>query len=157
MKPKIRSALSALLALPRTTRKRVPLALLVLLSVEISRPLLGFPRTLRILGLSLHDRRTGLDDATIHPVDVLDSRERSVVEAVEFVVKARPVDGRCLRRAMMLGWLLRSRSPVLRIGVEREAGVVSAHAWIEIDGQPVAAGDGLERFAPLGRARPSIS
>jgi hypothetical protein len=44
-------------------------------------------------------------------------------------------DGPCLRQALVAGHLLRSRGPVLRIGVRRaEDGALQAHAWLAIDG-----------------------
>ncbi len=62
-----------------------------------------------------------------------------------------PKDG-CLRRALVLGHRLRERSPKLVIGVAKEAGTLSAHAWLEIEGCPVPepGGPGLsERFVRL--------
>lgn len=59
----------------------------------------------------------------------------------------------CLRRALILGHLLRRNGPALRLGVAREDGEVRAHAWLEVDG--VAVGEPapvLDRFVPLRRA-----
>jgi hypothetical protein len=59
---------------------------------------------------------------------------------------------RCLRRTLVLQWLLGRRGICadLRIGVERnEAGLV-AHAWLEYQGQPIGQLEGIEgRFLPL--------
>ena len=148
------SALRASLNIDRAARLRVPAAAVMLLVVEVGLKVLGFPRLLRFLRLPLRDSRAR---PPADAQDVLSERERSIVDAVELVVRARPREGRCLRRALILGWHLRSRAPLLRIGVERENGAVSAHAWIEIDGQPVAAGNKLERFAPLGRSMPHVT
>ena len=148
------SALRAFLNLNPPARLRVPAALAMLLAVEVGLPVLGFPRLLRLLRLPLRDSRSRPSTAV---GDVLNPRQRAVADAVDLVVRVRPRAGRCLRRALILGWHLRSDAPVLRIGVEKERGVVSAHAWIEIGGQPVADTDGLERFAPLGRSTPHVT
>lgn len=44
----------------------------------------------------------------------------------------------CLRRSLVLGYLLRARNPVMRLGVRKdETTGFAAHAWLEIDGHPV--------------------
>ncbi len=45
----------------------------------------------------------------------------------------------CLTRSLYLLWLLRRHgiSSDLRIGTRREDGHFEAHAWVEVDGQPV--------------------
>lgn len=61
----------------------------------------------------------------------------------------------CLSRSLLLEALLRQAGyrPVLRIGVRREGSVVSAHAWIEVDGAVVNdAADVRERFQVLDLA-----
>lgn len=40
----------------------------------------------------------------------------------------------CLRRSLVVGHLLRHRSPVLRIGLHAQAASFAAHAWVEVDG-----------------------
>lgn len=39
----------------------------------------------------------------------------------------------CLRNCLVLSCRLRSLQPVLRIGVRRQSGQLTAHAWLEID------------------------
>lgn len=63
--------------------------------------------------------------------------------AADAVLALWPANGRCLRRTLVLGAILRRHSPVLRIGVRRNADQLSAHAWLEIGGVPVA-----ERIGP---------
>lgn len=56
----------------------------------------------------------------------------------------------CLRRALVLGHLLRDQRPTLRLGVTKQGGIVVAHAWLEIDGAPVTdPPERLARFRPL--------
>jgi len=64
-----------------------------------------------------------------------------------------PTNGSCLRQSLLVWWLLRRReAPAeLRIGVRKQDGF-SAHAWVEVDGQPVNdAGDVAERYAAFER------
>jgi hypothetical protein len=67
-------------------------------------------------------------------------------------IAGRYVPGRatCLKRALVLSWLLRRRgiASTLRIGVARRDGVLAAHAWLERDGEVVFGHDGCD-FAPL--------
>lgn len=66
------------------------------------------------------------------------SREvHGVVAATDRVLGVWPRRGRCLRRSLVLGALLREHGPVLRIGVRRRGDGIVAHAWIEIEGTPV--------------------
>jgi hypothetical protein len=53
----------------------------------------------------------------------------------------------CLRRALVLGWLLRHRRPSLRIGVMRmDGGSIAAHAWLEISGVRLELDTGFQPF-----------
>ena len=47
---------------------------------------------------------------------------------------------RCLQRSLVLQWLLRRRGIMtsLRIGVQKEADGLCAHAWLEHDGQAIS-------------------
>jgi hypothetical protein len=58
----------------------------------------------------------------------------------------------CLRRALVIQWLLGRRGveTTLRFGVRRGAGALDAHAWLEREGVPLGeTGDLEERFAVL--------
>jgi hypothetical protein len=67
-------------------------------------------------------------------------RGHSVVNAVENATAIIPVSITCLPRALVMDALLRSSgiASVLRIGVASVDGTVTAHAWVEVDGAPVA-------------------
>lgn len=54
--------------------------------------------------------------------------------------------GPCLRQSLVIGHLLRSRQPVLRLGVGEVDGRVMAHAWIEFSGTSIG---GSDWFLPL--------
>lgn len=60
-----------------------------------------------------------------------------------------PTNGSCLRQSLLVWWLLRRKGmpAELRIGVRTQEGF-TAHAWVEVDGQPVNdTPDVGERFA----------
>jgi hypothetical protein len=62
---------------------------------------------------------------------------------------------RCVPRALTLRWLLgRHGLPAeLKIGVLRQDGALTAHAWVESDGRAIGEPAGIEeRFVPLGAA-----
>lgn len=67
--------------------------------------------------------------------DRLCGPERRAARAVRRVLRHWRWGDTCLRRALALGHVLRHRRPLLRIGVAKRDGVVTAHAWLEIDGR----------------------
>ncbi len=85
-------------------------------------------------------------------VTELEPEVANAARRVDRVVSVvHPKDG-CLRRSLVLGHRLRERRPKLVIGVAKEDGALSAHAWLEIEGCPVPepGGQGLsERFVRL--------
>lgn len=64
----------------------------------------------------------------------LTDRDRARGELALRAVEHRPFRATCLRRSLLLGHLLRHHHPALRLGVKKTDGVVSAHAWVEVDG-----------------------
>jgi hypothetical protein len=76
--------------------------------------------------------------------------------SVDRVLRVVHPTGACLRRALVLGRLLREFDPVLRIGVARGADKFEAHAWLEVDGRVIAEGSGSVdgAFVPLRPANP---
>jgi hypothetical protein len=78
-----------------------------------------------------------------------------LVWATEAAARHHLYPMRCLPKALCLRWLLGRHgiAAELRIGVARQAGELSAHAWVERRGRPVGEGPGVgERFVPLGSA-----
>lgn len=61
---------------------------------------------------------------------------------------------RCLQQALVLSWLLGRRGlrPHLRIGISRQSGRLSAHAWLEQDGRVILGHQLHERYLPLFEA-----
>jgi hypothetical protein len=80
------------------------------------------------------------------------SRAELVARIVGIAAGRGPVRATCLRRSLLVGWLLRRDGieTVLRIGVNRDDGRFRAHAWIEHDGRPVGDDpDVARRFTPF--------
>ena len=50
------------------------------------------------------------------------------------LLRRRPFNPTCLRRALLGGYVLRRHAPVVRIGVAKTDKLVLAHAWVEVDG-----------------------
>jgi transglutaminase-like putative cysteine protease len=107
------------------------LASLVLLpAVQISLRLRGFKRTAAALA-AWSERR---------PVLAKPSDARPAAEAVGLVAGRSVVGARCLGRSLVLWFLLRRRGidAELVIGADvPRARNLSAHAWVEVDGEPV--------------------
>jgi hypothetical protein len=73
--------------------------------------------------------------------------------AVDRALWLQPGDRSCLIRATALRDVLRTdglAEAVVRIGIRRDASGFAAHAWVEVDGTPIAEFDRVQRdFAPL--------
>lgn len=142
-------------------------ALTVLLYVEATIRWTRLPRLSRTLGIALQPQASTSGD---HPPNVGESTGPLVasmepapdVDLPEPVARARQsIDrlmriwplgaGPCLRESLVLGHLIRDRSPLLRLGVARHGYRMRAHAWIEVDGRPVNDPQGFVGFnAPDG-------
>jgi hypothetical protein len=90
-------------------------------------------------------------------LSILTERERRVHWAVYWVMARWLYDGTCLRRALVFGWFLRRRGPVLRLGMLDDQAAL-AHAWIEVRGrafnaQPVT-GTFVSGITGRGSTRP---
>lgn len=75
-----------------------------------------------------------------------------LVWLVEVAGRHTPVQATCLKKALVLLWLLGRRgiATELRIGVaRREGGLVRAHAWLDSDGQAILGHEEVERYEPL--------
>lgn len=70
---------------------------------------------------------------------------------VEVAGRYAPINATCLRQALVLSWLLGRRgvATALRIGVAREGGVLSAHAWLEREGEVISGVSDGHRYEPL--------
>lgn len=115
------------------------LALAVLLPlVDVSLRGLGLRRTQRLLGLDYE-----CVGAPVAP---------EAAAAAQRLAQLAAIAGRrglyantCLRQALAVQWWLHRRGlPAhLRIGARRDGGTLEAHAWVELDGIPLAQGPDL--------------
>ncbi len=73
---------------------------------------------------------------------------------VEVAGRYTSVTATCLKKALVLSWLLgrRGTKTELRIGVAREEGRLKAHAWLDYGGQVILGHQELERYETLLRA-----
>lgn len=128
---------------------RVPVALGAAGTVAAVEALLRtarLPRTARVLGTPLASA-TEASSATARALD-LTATEARRLRAVGRVLRLSPFGSTCLRRALCAGHVLRRRDPRLVVGVAKRDGVVSAHAWLVVDGVNLDP-DGSADFLPL--------
>ena len=108
--------------------------------------LLDYPRTLRLLSRWSPAASPRVD----LPQDSMSYALR-LGRLARMAGRYVPTNGSCLRQSLLVWWLLRRKGmpAELRIGVRTQEGF-TAHAWVEVDGQPVNdAPDVAERFAPF--------
>ena len=75
-----------------------------------------------------------------------------LAELADMAARVAGGDRRCLRRSLLLFWLLEARrEPVtLRLGIRKEAGALRAHAWIETRARVLGSGaDTPAPYTPL--------
>lgn len=74
---------------------------------------------------------------------------------VEVAGRFTPVTAMCLKKALVLSWLLgrRGMASTLQIGVARHGGVITAHAWLERQGQVLFGLPECEGHRPLAPIR----
>lgn len=137
---------------PRTWVRAGHAAVLAAL-VELGLRTLRLPRLARLLRV-----RLVLDGAAGRRTDPrlirLSADERERLDVAWRVLRHRPFNGTCLRRALLGAYVLRYRDHAVRIGVLKVAGEVKAHAWLEVDGIVVDP-DGVESFRTLASGVPA--
>ena len=135
--------------LPPADRLLFARGLLLAALAELAVRVLAPPRLAALFGVRLLDGGSEVSDPSRSgPLPAADTRQ--LERAVDLVFRNWPVDT-CLRRALVLGGLLRSHDPVLKLGVRKDGAEVRAHAWIEVDGEPVGGPPG--DYRPLQRHR----
>jgi len=138
----------------RTVMRQPPrrwgdLVIAALIAVRVERALRrgGLESAARIGGV-----RVGMDGSaarvgTLSEV-AFSAREREQLDTAWRLLRQPPFNGTCLRRALVGGYFVRHRDPLLRIGVTKVEGEVSAHAWLEVDGVSLDP-DAAEKYAVL--------
>lgn len=73
------------------------------------------------------------------PSEFAISRALKMAEVVEVAARRRLVNATCLRRSLVLWYLLRQEGidSNLRFGVRKEATKIMGHAWVEINGSVI--------------------
>jgi hypothetical protein len=88
------------------------------------------------------------------PADCLRAALR-IARVVRIAASRGPFRARCLPKSLLLWWLLRRRGmqPALRLGVQRDASGIRAHAWVELHGLVLSdhAGNIAGDYAPFER------
>lgn len=74
-----------------------------------------------------------------------------LVWLVEIADRFTPAAATCLKKALVLSWLLGRRgiTATLQIGVARQGDVLTAHAWLEQQGQVIFGLPESEAYRPL--------
>ena len=122
-------------------------SVIVMTIVELTVRWVPLPRLSRAFGvpLRLGPDKPGYDG---NPPGDLDARTLRQLACTHRVAAVWPFsDGPCLRRAITAGHLIRRLLPELRMGVVGDTDNVVAHAWLEIDGQPL---ESVEHLRPFG-------
>lgn len=132
--------------LPPDERLLLAYSAVALLLVGVSLRLSGFRRTFdRVERLAVNPHQNPTDD----PPGEIDKAAEAVTRAAYHLPVYRPT---CLPQSLVLWHLLRRQGlpAELRIGVRKEGGDFTAHAWVEYAGQVVNdAPDVAQRYAPV--------
>ncbi|WP_165372808.1 lasso peptide biosynthesis B2 protein [Pengzhenrongella frigida] len=131
----------------RGLRGTVQLVRLALWSVliEVGLRVAPLPRLVRFVGVTLGDGPAAdgpaqggasLPEEASPPGTTLPltAVERQGVLDAHRILRRGPFADTCLRRALLVGHVLRPYAPVLHIGVAKSDGRVTAHAWLVADG-----------------------
>jgi hypothetical protein len=126
-------------------RREYLLVLALTAVVEVMLRVMPLPRIARMLGVGF-DHRATIAEGTDRP-SLPDWAHRRL-RVVGRVLRRWPVDGECLRESLVAGQRLRRLDPVLRIGVAKVDGALTAHAWLEIAGRSLD--PRASTYVPLG-------
>jgi Transglutaminase-like superfamily len=129
---------------------RVVLSSVVLLApIQVMLKSRGLKRTARLLA-ERSDRPLGASDR---------AEAASIAEAVSLVAGRRVVGALCLGRSLLLWFLLRRRGmdAQLVVGTNAVGDTWMAHAWVELDGQPINdVADVREHYGSFGLELPRL-
>jgi hypothetical protein len=117
------------------------LALLAAVMTPVALRLLPLPRVMRLL-----DRGPRIPAARAHPVVLADRVSRWLSHGVLYWRST------CLTRSAVLYAVLRQHGyrPSLHLGVAKGASDIEAHAWVSLDGTPLAdAAANVQRYQHL--------
>lgn len=106
-------------------------AAVVAVLVEVGLRIATLPTVARLLGVTLE---TGRPEAEVYHPGALPMDVVRRVDVAWRLLRHRPFNGTCLRRALVGAWAIREQSHVVRIGVRKVSGGIAAHAWLVVDG-----------------------
>lgn len=135
-----------LAALPWQRRRLLAEALALMPLVVVSLGRFGLGRTGRLL------RRLG---AARRPSPGVEVDLAAMAWAARASARQGPWGAACLAESLVLWWMLRRRGVAadIRLGVAVPDRSPEAHAWVEVDGQPVNdTPEVVQRFRPLAAA-----
>ncbi len=141
--------LAKLRALTRPERRLLLVCLIATPFLAAGLAILGFRRVHAVMA-----RRSRPRCARFPSVQAAEGRARSAARVVAIAAGRGPVKATCLRRSLLLWWLLKRDGieTVVRVGVNRERGTLNAHAWVEYLGRPVNDDDDIAlRFPAFDR------
>jgi hypothetical protein len=117
-------------ALPRPARALFVRAALLLPLITLSLGMRGFRRTQHFLQRFLGSNHHLAQGVAIEPLVALTCR------MVLTAARHSPIPSTCLERSLSIWWLLGRQgiASQLRIGVQKEAEKLQAHAWVEREG-----------------------
>ena len=126
--------LAKLRALTGAERRRLIVSLAATPLVAAGLEILGFRRLHAAMARWPQPR-----SARFPTEEAATARARSAAKVVAIAAGSGPVRATCLRRSLLLWWLLRRDGieTVLRVGVSRDGGALHAHAWVEYLGRPL--------------------
>ncbi len=121
-------------------------AWVLFLLVELALRILPFTRLLTLSSKMFLKQKGGLSS----PLNPSVSRLAWLVEVAS---RYTPVTATCLKKALVLSWLLgrRGTRAELRIGVGRDEGGLRAHAWLDHDGKVILGHQEIERYETVLR------
>jgi hypothetical protein len=138
--------LGALRRLDGERRAALLRALPVALAIELGLRTLPLPRLARLLGVPVATSPEPASSEGAAPPPGF----AAIAFAADALYRRRSENGRCLRRCLLAGHLMRRSRPRLRIGARRNQGRIEAHAWLELGGQKLD----LERRAASPEGSP---
>lgn len=97
----------------------------------------SLPRTTRLLGVRFDLRPTERSRSTTTTVALSIRAGRQLAYTGRVAGHWPFGSGPCLRRSLVAAHLLRSSGATLRLGIPTRPQDAIAHAWVEIDGQPL--------------------
>ena len=136
-------------ALSRPDRTRLVALLGILQVMDLSLRALGLRCTQRWLGMNRPVPPQAQPLATTTMADA-----RRLAELAAIAGRRGPLNTTCLRQALAVQWWLRRRGldAQLRLGARVIGGSLDAHAWVELDGTPLAQDHLLHTaFAPTAQ------